>query len=41
MRLFGPVTEDANGKPFILVDNVDPKGSFLADKDHEGFVDEE
>lgn len=40
MRLFGPTTEDSTGRPFILVDNPDPRGGFFADRDHEGFADE-
>jgi len=43
MRLFGPVSEDENGKPFILVD--DPPASYARFRpegaDHEGFVDDE
>jgi hypothetical protein len=41
LRLFGPVAEDASGKPFILVDNMDSRGGFHADQDHEGYADEE
>ncbi|KAH7088900.1 SNF2 family N-terminal domain-containing protein [Paraphoma chrysanthemicola] len=40
MRLFGNLDEDAEGKPFILVDNPDPRGGFRADRDDEGFADE-
>jgi hypothetical protein len=35
MRLFGNLDEDAEGKPFILVDNPDPRGGFRADRDDE------
>jgi hypothetical protein len=40
LRLFGPITEDSEGRPYIMVDNPDPAGGFRADKDHEGFADE-
>ncbi|KAF2658724.1 hypothetical protein K491DRAFT_689796 [Lophiostoma macrostomum CBS 122681] len=40
LRLFGPITEDSEGRPYIMVDNPDPVGGFHADKDHEGFADE-
>lgn len=40
MRLFGEVDMDENGKPFILVDNPDPRGGFHADRDHEGYADD-
>ncbi|KAH7115996.1 DNA repair protein-like protein rad5 [Dendryphion nanum] len=40
MRLFGPITVDSTGKPFILVDNPDSRGGFYADQDHEGYADE-
>lgn len=40
MRLFGNLDEDEAGRPFIVVDNPDPKGGFRADKDHEGFADD-
>ncbi|KAF2829455.1 hypothetical protein CC86DRAFT_287097 [Ophiobolus disseminans] len=40
MRLFGNLDEDANGKPFIMVDNPDPRGGFRADRDDEGYADE-
>jgi hypothetical protein len=40
MRLFGNIRDDEEGRPFILVDNVDPRGGFHADKDHEGYADE-
>lgn len=41
MRLFGPVAEDESGKPFILVDNPDARGGFRADRDDEGYADED
>ncbi|KAF2273008.1 uncharacterized protein EI97DRAFT_425181 [Westerdykella ornata] len=41
MRLFGPVSEDSEGRPFILVHNSNPAGGFHADEDHEGYADEE
>jgi hypothetical protein len=40
MRLFGNLDEDAEGKPFILVDNPDPRGGFRAVEDDEGYADE-
>ncbi|KAF2009924.1 hypothetical protein BU24DRAFT_357138 [Aaosphaeria arxii CBS 175.79] len=40
MRLFGTVTEDSNGRPFILVDNPHSRGGFRADNDHEGYADD-
>ena len=40
MRLFGNVVEDEGGRPFIMVDNPDPRGGFRADRDHEGYADE-
>lgn len=40
MRLFGNIQEDAEGKPFIMVDNPDAAGGFFADQDHEGYADE-
>lgn len=40
MRLFGPIADDADGKPFILVENADSRGGFHVDKDHEGYADE-
>ncbi|KAF2032710.1 hypothetical protein EK21DRAFT_98852 [Setomelanomma holmii] len=40
MRLFGNLNDDADGKPFILVDNPDPRGGFRADRDDEGYADE-
>ncbi|KAL5399978.1 hypothetical protein PMIN06_012687 [Paraphaeosphaeria minitans] len=40
MRLFGSLREDEQGRPFILTGNVDPRGGFLADRDHEGYADE-
>ncbi|KAJ4301538.1 hypothetical protein N0V90_003631 [Kalmusia sp. IMI 367209] len=40
MRLFGNLQEDNNGRPFILIDNPDPRGGFRADRDHEGYADE-
>jgi hypothetical protein len=40
MRLFGNLDEDADGKPFIMVDNPDPRGGFRADRDDEGYADE-
>ncbi|KAF2188287.1 hypothetical protein K469DRAFT_627819 [Zopfia rhizophila CBS 207.26] len=39
MRLFGPVADDKNGKPFIMVDNPDSCSSFRADSDDEDYVD--
>ncbi|KAF1919601.1 SNF2 family N-terminal domain-containing protein [Ampelomyces quisqualis] len=41
MRLFGNLREDKEGRPYILVDNPDPRGGFRADEDHEGFADDE
>jgi hypothetical protein len=38
MRLFGPVADTTDGKPFIMVDDKDPRG---LDGDMEGFTDEE
>jgi hypothetical protein len=41
MRLFGNLEEDPDGKPFIMVDNPDPRGGGLrADRDDEGYADE-
>lgn len=40
MRLFGPVMEDGQGKPFIMVDNADPHSGFRADKDDEGYTND-
>jgi hypothetical protein len=40
MRLFGNLQEDDHGTPFIMVDNPDSRGGFVADSDHEGFADE-
>ncbi|KAF2265794.1 hypothetical protein CC78DRAFT_514734 [Lojkania enalia] len=40
MRLFGPIQDAEDGRPFILVDNPDPRGGFMADRDHEGYADE-
>lgn len=40
MRLFGNIRDDDTGKPFIMVDNPDPRGGFRADGDHEGYADE-
>jgi hypothetical protein len=40
MRLFGNIRDDEEGRPFIMTDNVDPRGGFHADKDHEGYADE-
>lgn len=40
MRLFGNLEEDPEGKPFIMVDNPDPRGGFRADGDDEGYADE-
>ncbi|KAF1839467.1 hypothetical protein BDW02DRAFT_635750 [Decorospora gaudefroyi] len=40
MKLFGNLAEDSEGKPFILVDNPDPRGGFRADRDDEGYADE-
>ncbi|KAI4704056.1 hypothetical protein J4E81_001120 [Alternaria sp. BMP 2799] len=40
MRLFGNLEEDPDGKPFIMVDNPDPRGGFRADRDDEGYADD-
>jgi hypothetical protein len=40
MRLFGNLQEDDNGRPFIMVDNPDPRGGFMAHSDDEGYADE-
>ena len=40
MRLFGDVEDDANGRPFILVEDVDTRGGLHADGDGEGYFDE-
>ena len=40
MRLFGNLEEDTDGKPYIMVDNPDPRGGFRADRDDEGYADE-
>jgi hypothetical protein len=40
MRLFGNLEEDPEGRPFILVDNPDPRSGFRADRDDEGYADE-
>ncbi|KAF2873730.1 SNF2 family N-terminal domain-containing protein [Massariosphaeria phaeospora] len=40
MRLFGNLQDDENGKPFIVVDNPDPRGGFRADRHDEGYADE-
>jgi len=40
MKLFGNLEEDSEGRPFIMVDNPDPRGGFRADRDDEGFADE-
>ncbi|PSN62122.1 hypothetical protein BS50DRAFT_561205 [Corynespora cassiicola Philippines] len=40
ISLFGNVKEDEGGRPYIMVDNPDPRGGFHADPDHEGFYDE-
>ncbi|KAF2855647.1 hypothetical protein T440DRAFT_159458 [Plenodomus tracheiphilus IPT5] len=40
MRLFGNLEEDAEGRPFIMVDNPDARGGFRADRDDEGYADE-
>lgn len=40
MRLFGNLEEDSNGRPFIMVDNPDPRGGFRAGRDDEGYADE-
>lgn len=40
MHLFGNVSEDGEGKPFIMVDNPDPRGGFKATADDEGYADE-
>lgn len=41
MRLFGNLTEDDQGRPFILVDDGERSGGFHADIDHEGFANDE
>jgi hypothetical protein len=40
MRLFGNLQEEESGKPFLLVDNPDPRGGFAAHVDDEGYADE-
>ncbi|KAF2129498.1 hypothetical protein P153DRAFT_340405 [Dothidotthia symphoricarpi CBS 119687] len=40
MRLFGNLDNDSEGKPFIMVDNPDPRGGFRADRDDEGYADD-
>ncbi|KAH6882752.1 DNA repair protein-like protein rad5 [Alternaria rosae] len=40
MRLFGNLEEDPDGKPFIMVDNPNPRGGFRADRDDEGYADD-
>ena len=40
LRLFGPITEDEKGNPFIMVDNPDPVGGFRPDKNDEGYANE-
>ncbi|KAL1798718.1 hypothetical protein ACET3X_002755 [Alternaria dauci] len=40
MRLFGNLEEDPDGRPFIMVDNPDPRGGFRADRDDEGYADD-
>ncbi|KAF2645627.1 hypothetical protein P280DRAFT_531914 [Massarina eburnea CBS 473.64] len=40
MRLFGNLQDDEKGRPYILVDNPDPRGGFRADGDDEGFADD-
>jgi len=40
MRLFGNINDDAEGRPFILVDDPDPRGGFRADDDDEDYADE-
>ncbi|KAI8942436.1 hypothetical protein NX059_000506 [Plenodomus lindquistii] len=40
MRLFGNLDDDSEGRPFIMVDNPDPRGGFRADRDDEGYADE-
>ncbi|KAF1939035.1 hypothetical protein EJ02DRAFT_353105 [Clathrospora elynae] len=39
MKLFGNLEEDVDGKPYIMVDNPDPRGGFRADRDDEGYAD--
>jgi hypothetical protein len=41
MRLFGNLDQDKNGRPFIVVDNPDPHGSFRADRDDEGYAQDD
>jgi hypothetical protein len=41
MRLFGPLGEDSEGKPFIMVDDPQTPGGFKVDKDDEGYADED
>jgi hypothetical protein len=40
MRLFGNLSEDSDGNPFILVDNPDRSGGFRADMNDEGYADD-
>lgn len=40
MRLFGNMQDDEDVKPFIMVDNPDPRGGFMANHDDEGYADE-
>ncbi|KAF1985139.1 hypothetical protein K402DRAFT_335351 [Aulographum hederae CBS 113979] len=40
LQLFGPVEEDAEGNPFIMVENKDPLINPQADSDDEGMGDE-
>lgn len=40
MKLFGNLEEDAEGRPFIMVDNPDPRGGYRADRDDEGYADD-
>ena len=40
MKLFGNLEDDAEGNPYIIVDNPDPRGGFRADRDDEGYADD-
>jgi hypothetical protein len=40
MRLFGRLDEDVDGRTFVMVDDPHPFGGFRADRDDEGYADE-
>jgi len=40
MKLFGNLEEDEEGRPFIMVENTDPRGGFRAGRDDEDYADE-